>query len=102
MNRTIIDILRKGNQELFHSAMVAWLLDPQGEHAYGAAFLHGFAEAVERKGYPKFHSALRGATATITTEATARKSRHDIRLMIGKTFVVIENNGVPQEKWTRS
>lgn len=31
-NRTIIDILRKGNQELFHSSMIAWFLDPHGEH----------------------------------------------------------------------
>ncbi len=33
-DRTIVDILRKGNQELFHSAMVAWLLDPAAEHGY--------------------------------------------------------------------
>jgi hypothetical protein len=29
--RTIVDILKKGNQEQFHSAMIAWLLDTGGD-----------------------------------------------------------------------
>lgn len=92
MPRTIIDILRKGNQEQFHSSMVAWLLDPKGEHGYGAAFLQGFAGLVEEKGFPAFRSSLLGAgTATVYTEATASKGRHDIRLTLDTTRVVIEN-----------
>jgi hypothetical protein len=91
-SRTIIDILRKGNQELFHSSIIAWLLDPKGEHGYGAGFLNAFAEAVEQKGYPKFRAALRvSPTVKITTETTGRKSPYDLRLDIGATVVVIEN-----------
>jgi PD-(D/E)XK nuclease superfamily len=76
--RTIIDILRKGNQELFHSSIIAWLLDPEGEHGFGPGFLHGFAEAVERSGCPKMRSALQtSSTTTITTETTARRSQYD-------------------------
>ncbi len=92
MQRTIIDILRKGNQELFHSAIIAWLLDPKGEHGFGAGFLNAFAETVEDKGYPKFRTALQASpTVKITTETTGPQSRYDIRLEIQSTFVVIEN-----------
>ncbi len=45
-DRTLIDILRKGNQELFHSSMIAWLLDPLAEHGLGTGFLDAFAEMV--------------------------------------------------------
>jgi hypothetical protein len=90
--RTIIDILRKGNQELFHSSIIAWLLDPAGEHGFGVGFLNSFAQVVERNGCPKMLSALKPtSTTTVGTETTARKSRYDIRLETGQTVVVIEN-----------
>jgi len=38
MNKTIIDILKVADQERFHSSMVAWMLDPRGEHGYGHEF----------------------------------------------------------------
>jgi hypothetical protein len=92
MTRTIIDILRKGNQELFHSSIIAWLLDSGGEHGYGGRFLDAFARLVEERGDPRFRAALQAAPAfKITTETTARKSRYDIKLEIGSTLVVIEN-----------
>src|SRR4051794_13722152 len=49
-SRTIIDILRKGNQELFHSSIIAWLLDPLAEHGLDTGFLNAFAEVVEQRG----------------------------------------------------
>jgi hypothetical protein len=92
MPRTIVDILRKGNQELFHSSVIAWLLDPQGEHGYGSAFLDAFARLVEEKGLPQFRAALQGTPVVkIRTEASGKKSRYDIRLDIGTKIVVIEN-----------
>jgi hypothetical protein len=92
MSRTIIDILRKGNQELFHSSIIAWLLEPNGEHGYGNGFLNAFAEAVEQNGYPKFRAALQASpTVIIKTEAATKMGRYDIKLEIGSTFVVIEN-----------
>ncbi len=90
--RTLIDILRKGNQELFHSSIIAWLLDPEGEHGFGPGFLEGFAQVLERNDCPNMRSAFQASsTTTIRTEMTARKSRYDIRLAIGQTVVVIEN-----------
>lgn len=90
--RTIIDILRKGNQELFHSSMIAWLLDPQDEHGFGPGFLEAFANVVLHKGHPRMRSALHSASgATITTETSAHKSRYDIVIRLGNVRVVIEN-----------
>src|SRR4051812_26211022 len=90
--RTIIDILRKGNQELFHSSVIAWLLDPGAEHRLGDGLLHAFARIVERHGWPRMREALdAGPTARITTEATARKSRYDIVVQLWSFTVVIEN-----------
>jgi hypothetical protein len=90
--RTIIDVLRKGNQELFHSSVVAWLLDPVGEHGLGHGFLHAFARLVESHGCPRMREALDAGTPTrIATEATARNSRYDIVVRIGPVTVVIEN-----------
>ena len=37
--RTIVDILQRGNLELFHSSMVAWLIDRKGEHGKGRSVL---------------------------------------------------------------
>lgn len=91
-DRTIIDILRKGNQELFHSSMVAWLLDPLAEHGYGSGFLDAFARVVEARGDPRFRAALSGSPMVkVATETAARKSRYDIDLAVGGTHVVIEN-----------
>jgi hypothetical protein len=90
--RTIIDVLRKGNQELFHSSVVAWLLDPAGEHGLGDGFLHAFARLVERHGNPRMRQALdAGTPVRIATEATARNSRYDIVVRLGPVTVVVEN-----------
>lgn len=38
----IIDLFARGNQELFHSAFIAWLLDEDGSHGLGPRFLREF------------------------------------------------------------
>jgi len=91
--RTIIDILRKGNQELFHSSMIAWLLEPHAEHGLGAGFLDGFAALLHAKGAPELQVALdRELPIRVLTEQTAGTGRYDIVLdcaQLGK--VVLEN-----------
>lgn len=90
MARTIIDILRKGNLELFHSSIISWLLDPTGEHRLGAGFLKAFAETVAERGSTELNDKLNHALPeSITTEATSSKSRYDILIHLdGKTFVI--------------
>lgn len=51
MQRTVIDIFSKGNQELFHSAFLAWLMDARGEHGMGDGFLRELVSLLgERSG----------------------------------------------------
>ena len=50
--KTMIDLFRRGNQELFHSAIVGWLPDSREAHGYGDQFIRAFAEEVTAAGYP--------------------------------------------------
>ncbi len=49
--RTLVDILRKGNQELFHTSIISWLLDPEAEHGFGTTFLNELSELLSKKGH---------------------------------------------------
>jgi hypothetical protein len=94
VDRTIIDILRKGNQELFHSSMIAWLLDPKAEHGYKDGFLRAFAEKVAavRNGNTRLRDALQTPVSPqIRTETPSGRSRYDILLRVGNMIVIIEN-----------
>lgn len=42
MTNNVIDLFAKGNQELFHSAFIAWLLDENGSHGLKDRFLKEF------------------------------------------------------------
>lgn len=89
MPRTIVDLLKRGNQELFYSAMLAWLLDPrEEEHGLGDRFLRGFISAARSEGIeipedgwerPEVHG-----------EFPERRSRYDIMVQSshGHSFVV--------------
>lgn len=89
--RTIIDILRKGNQELFHSSMIAWLLDPKAEHGMNKLFLEKFSKVLYSKGFRKLSDILSYESLSIKTEAVSHKSRYDIRIKIDDLVFVIEN-----------
>jgi PD-(D/E)XK nuclease superfamily protein len=41
MPDNIIAVLSRGNQELFHSAFIAWLLDRDASHGLGGSFFRG-------------------------------------------------------------
>ena len=89
--RTIIDILKKGNSELFHSAMVSWLLDPGAEHHLGCYVLDRFAALVEEKGNRSLRHALQLTTPKIATEVGTKQSRYDIVIKAGEYSLVVEN-----------
>lgn len=98
--RTIIDILRKGNQELFHSSMIAWLLDPRAEHGLGKVFLEQFADKLVDKGRPELLEIVKTALPdSVRTEATSYKSRYDIVISIGQILIVIENKTKSLGEW---
>jgi hypothetical protein len=91
--RTIIDILRKGNLELFHSSMLAWLLDPRAEHGLGDEFLKMFSETVAAKGAGSLRAALMGGQLdSVKTETPSDGNRYDIVISCGgKPVAVLEN-----------
>jgi len=92
MRRTIIDILKKGNLELFHSAMIAWLLNPEGEHGWDDAFLRRFAELLAGKGHHTLQRALACDRGKVRTEESIPgRGRCDILLEVGQTKFVLEN-----------
>lgn len=91
--RTIIDILRKGNQELFHSYMIAWLMNPKSDHGLGSQFLEGFADKLSNvnHGTDILINSIKDHNPIINTEVKAPKSRYDIVVKIEDNFFVIEN-----------
>jgi hypothetical protein len=95
----IIDLLRKGNQELFHSSMIAWMLDPQGSgHNHGRAFINRFAERIASD-----DSTLQDLLASahneprVLLELATRKARYDVAIEFDgagagtKKLVIVEN-----------
>lgn len=91
MERTIIDILRKGNQELFHSSMIAWLLDPtkDKEHGIGNKFIEKLVEKIGRSDLIEVLKT--GTPLKVRTEVPGYKSRYDIEIKIGDKTVIFEN-----------
>lgn len=92
MRRTIMDILRKGNLELFHSAMMAWLLDPSMEHNLGRILLDGIAVKLDSKGFRLKQIMDSSTTVRIRTEVTRSKSRYDIEIHCGDSLAVVLEN----------
>ena len=90
--RTIVDILQCGNLELFHSSMLAWLLDSRGEHRMETRVLTKLAEILRgRKGWPQLEVALARGGGDVRTEVKRGNHRYDIWLELPDTKVVFEN-----------
>jgi hypothetical protein len=43
----LVEIFNRGNQELFHSAFLAWLMDSRAQHGLGSQFLKGLLSRCE-------------------------------------------------------
>ena len=89
--RTIVDILKRGNLELFHSSMVAWLIDSKGEHGKGTSVLAKLAETLSRKGWPQLEEALTNGGGKVRTEEKRGNHRYDIWLELPDMKVGFEN-----------
>ena len=81
---TIIDILNVGDQELFHSNMIAWLLNPDGEHGIHSEFGDRIFDQIPE---------TRGAKVSkVEREKTEGKVRYDIWILTtDATIIVFEN-----------
>lgn len=89
--RTIIDILKKGNQELFHSDMLAWMMNPEAEHGMGNYMLRSIADLLADRGDRTLVDLLAQGLPTIQTEVSKSKHRYDIVVCVGKITVIFEN-----------
>jgi hypothetical protein len=88
----VIALFARGNQELFHSAFVAWLLDPNGRHGLGRAVLEKVINKARAHGYDYDLHGHYG----VETERVEGKGRFDILLTpdparSGTKGLVIEN-----------
>ncbi len=75
MTTNVVDLFARGNQELFHSAFIAWLLDDRGSHGLGSRFLGEFTSSLP----PQIADRLTGSLA-VRTEYRSGGSRFDILL----------------------
>lgn len=88
MPRTMVDLLKRGNQELFYSAMLAWLLDPTESHGLGHKFISGFISTARSKGFDIPEDGW--GAPMVETEVRGRRSRYDIVVQCtdGNGFVI--------------
>jgi hypothetical protein len=76
---------------MFHSRMIAWLLDPNTEHGYGDYFIKEFAKIVDSRGNISMSSAIKGGNLNVSTEKKMRKHRCDITIEVDKKRFIVEN-----------
>src|SRR5678816_1671896 len=75
MSRNVIDIFAKGNQELFHSAFLAWLMKDDEDHGLGKSFRSRILGRIpEALGYDA------NGEYAVHTEFSSGRSRFDIML----------------------
>ena len=89
--KTIIDILNRGNLELFHSSMLAWLLDADGEHGFETSILSDLSAKLSEREWPQLEDALEGCNGNLATEVRRGGHRYDIHLQLDGQQVVFEN-----------
>jgi hypothetical protein len=71
----VIDLFARGNQELFHSAFIAWLFDEHGTHGLGSRFLREFTAGLPSQIADRLTGPL-----VVETEYQSGRSRFDILL----------------------
>ena len=89
--RTIVDILQRGNLELFHSSMLAWLLGAKGEHGLEGRVLEHLSGVLSQRKWPQLERALEEGTGTVETEVKRGNHRYDIYLKLPDACFVFEN-----------
>ena len=83
--KNIIQILKVGNQELFYSSFIAWLLDAKGDHGLS----DNFAKLLFAKINPSF---MEYKIKEIRTEIKVKGGRADIFIEFhNNQIIVIEN-----------
>ena len=83
----MLTIIGRARREVFHSAMLAWLLDPNGRHRLGVGLLRALVDACDIA-WTVDDASL--AACTSATEISAEQSRADIVVSGPDLHLVIE------------
>lgn len=84
----VISVLSRGNQEMFHSAMLAWLLNEAGSHGLGRSFRDRVLSQLP------FGGKYVGSDLEVLTEHKGAYGRYDIVLRMrdhGGEVAILEN-----------
>ncbi len=92
----LLTIAGLGRSELSHSAVIAWLLDPNGSHGLGARCLH----AVLAAGWD-LEVADIGSAVGVELEVTRVETRADIVVEFGSGTLIVENKVDAPEQQTQ-
>lgn len=82
----LLDVIGKARWETYHSAILAWLLNPIAPHGLGSRFLERFLTAID----PGFEWAKDLSAVVPRTEVWKGNSRADIVLLAPEFRVVVE------------
>jgi len=85
---SVLAIIGKERRETYHSAMIAWLMDPLAPHGFGMAFLN---RLLHTAGVPNEPAAWPAGRLHVQCEVVAATSRADIVLTAPDRSVIIEN-----------
>ena len=92
----LLSILGRDRDELFHSRMLAWLLNPVGRHGFGDRFLRAFLDAawpgeeLVDGGVVEIElERSRAGTSSVTSELL--ESRADLIIRFESVLIVVEN-----------
>lgn len=98
MKRTVIDIFSKGNQELFHSAFLAWLMDANGEHGMGDSFLRDLVRLVNETSGARY---VVQSPYRVATEHRISRGRLDI-IVLPEAGTAASTRGLVFENKTKA
>jgi len=86
---SILSVLHRENDELTHSRLVAWLLDPRGDHNQGPLFLSALASLIGLEAAPvSLHRCV------VRTEVAGPEAIIDVMLVWWDDFLVFVENKV--------
>ncbi|ABA58059.1 hypothetical protein Noc_1580 [Nitrosococcus oceani ATCC 19707] len=85
----ILSVIGKARRELYHSAILRWLLDPLSPHGLGIKFLRGFLQAAKLP--PLVTKLAPEDILSIETEVARVEARADIVISTVSGLIIIEN-----------
>ena len=95
MKENLISVFARGNQELFHSAFLAWLLRPTAPHGLGDAFLSAVLSRL-----PPSYAINAAGEYEVRTEFREGRSRFDI--VVRPTDAASASKGIVFENKAKS